>query len=96
MPESKAVVGLSWEPNLPNLSSATSNGSGSYTKTHQNEPESSALWKPSSELVEGLFVPPNDPRKLNKLLRKQIKDTAGSNWYVLLLWVDFIWLCLVS
>ncbi|POO03345.1 Fcf2 pre-rRNA processing [Trema orientale] len=78
MPESKALVGLSWEPKLPNLSSSTSKG---FTMTHQNQPESSALWKPSSELVDGLFVPPNEPRKLNKLLRKQIKDTAGNNWF---------------
>ncbi|PON99814.1 Fcf2 pre-rRNA processing [Trema orientale] len=49
--------------------------------THQNQPESSARWQSSSELVDGLFVPPNDPRKLNKLPRKQIKDTAGNNWF---------------
>jgi hypothetical protein len=60
MPESKPVIGLSWEPKLPNLSSGTHNGSDS--KSH-DQPETSALslWKPNSELVDGLFVPPNDP-----------------------------------
>ncbi|THF94303.1 hypothetical protein TEA_003489 [Camellia sinensis var. sinensis] len=29
----------------------------------------------------GLFVPPNNPKKLHKLLRKQFKDTAGKNWF---------------
>lgn len=83
MRESKGVVGLSWEPMLPNLSSATSSGSSSYSKAQSTQPESSVLWKASTELVDGLFVPPNNQRKLNKLLRKQVKDTAGSSWYVL-------------
>ncbi|GMN60661.1 hypothetical protein TIFTF001_029763 [Ficus carica] len=81
MTESKAVVGLSWEPKLPNLSSATSSGSSSYTKVQPSKPESNVLWRASTELVDGLFVPPNNPRKLNKLLQKQVKDTAGSNWF---------------
>ncbi|KAF9594779.1 hypothetical protein IFM89_034762 [Coptis chinensis] len=49
--------------------------------------ESSAqnlVWKPDSKLIDGLFVPPNDPRKLNKLIRKQQKDTTGSNWFDIL------------
>ena len=83
MTESKAVVGLSWEPKLPNLLSATSSGSSSYNKVQPSKPESNVLWKASTELVDGLFVPPNNPRKLNKFLQKQVKDTAGSNWYVL-------------
>ncbi|KAM6544781.1 hypothetical protein CsatB_025517 [Cannabis sativa] len=80
MSEIKAVVGLSWEPKLPNLSSAKGFASNATT-THKNQPESSVVWKPSSELVDGLFVPPNDPKKLNRILRKQIKDTAGHNWF---------------
>lgn len=44
-------------------------------------PGASAVYKPSSELMDGLFVPPNDPKKVNKLLRKQIKDTTGKNWF---------------
>jgi hypothetical protein len=79
MPESKPVIGLSWEPKLPNLSSGTHNGSDSKS---QDQPETSALWKPNSELVDGLFVPPNDPKKLNKLMRTQLKDTTGKSWYV--------------
>ncbi|KAF9586883.1 hypothetical protein IFM89_039908 [Coptis chinensis] len=39
------------------------------------------VWKPDIKLIDGLFVPPNDPRKLNKLIRKQRKDTTGSNWF---------------
>ncbi|XP_061351075.1 rRNA-processing protein fcf2-like [Gastrolobium bilobum] len=80
MPESKPVVGLSWQPQLPFPSSSNVANDGSHTKS-QPEASSRTLWKPNSELVDGLFVPPNDPRKLNKLLRKQVKDTAGKNWF---------------
>ncbi|KAB1213747.1 rRNA-processing protein fcf2 [Morella rubra] len=78
MPESKPVIGLSWEPKLPTFSSGTHNGS---VNKSQNQTETSALWRPNSELVDGLFVPPNAPRKLNKLMRKQLKDTAGKSWF---------------
>uniref|UniRef100_A0A5B6YL75 Putative rRNA-processing protein fcf2-like n=1 Tax=Davidia involucrata TaxID=16924 RepID=A0A5B6YL75_DAVIN len=77
MPESKPVIGLSWEPKLPPLSSGTKRG---FDKP-QNLPETNAVYKPSNELIDGLFVPPNNPRKLNRLLRKQVKDTAGKNWF---------------
>uniref|UniRef100_A0A5B6YKX3 Putative rRNA-processing protein fcf2-like n=1 Tax=Davidia involucrata TaxID=16924 RepID=A0A5B6YKX3_DAVIN len=77
MPESKPVIGLLWEPKLPPLSSVNKSGSNKP----QNLPETSAVYKPSNELIDGLFVPPNNPRKLNKLLRKQVKDTAGKNWF---------------
>ncbi|XP_027352616.1 rRNA-processing protein fcf2-like [Abrus precatorius] len=79
MPESKPVVGLSWQLQLP-IPSSLKATNGSHIK-HQAEASSSTAWKSSSELVDGLFVPPNDPRKLNKLLRKQVKDTAGKNWF---------------
>ncbi|XP_009631145.1 rRNA-processing protein fcf2-like [Nicotiana tomentosiformis] len=75
MPENKPVVGLSWEPKLPQLSFGTKKSS------FNKEAETSALYKPSSELIDGLFVPPNDPKKVNKFLRKQVKDTAGKNWF---------------
>lgn len=78
MPANKPVIGLSWEPKVPNLSSGTHNGSDSKS---QDQPETSALWKPNSELVDGLFVPPNDPKKLNKLMRTQLKDTTGKSWF---------------
>lgn len=78
MPESKPVIGLSWEPKLPTFSSGTHNAS---VNKSQNQTETSALWRPNSELVDGLFVPPNAPRKLNKLMRKQLKDTAGKSWF---------------
>ncbi|WCJ29094.1 Fcf2 pre-rRNA processing protein [Euphorbia peplus] len=72
MEEKKAVIGLSWSPKLPVLSSATKNS---------KETESGALWKANSELVEGLYVPPIDPKKLNKLLKTQVKDTLGKDWF---------------
>ncbi|ESW25548.1 hypothetical protein PHAVU_003G045400 [Phaseolus vulgaris] len=79
MPESKAVVGLSWQPQLP-IPSSLKPTDGSHTKPQTQTP-SNTLWKSSSELVGGLFVPPNNPTKLNKLLKKQVKDTAGKNWF---------------
>ncbi|KAJ1390532.1 Fcf2 pre-rRNA processing [Sesbania bispinosa] len=79
MPESKQVVGLSWQPKLPipSLLKATDEP----RIKPQTEASSSTVWKSNSELVDGLFVPPNDPKKLNKLLRKQVKDTAGKDWF---------------
>ena len=82
MPERKPVVGLSWQPQLP-IPSSLKATDGSHTKPQTEA--SSTVRKSSSELVDGLFVPPNDPKKLNKLLRKQAKDTAGKNWYAKLL-----------
>lgn len=81
MPEKKPVVGLTWQPPLP-VSSSLKATDGSHIKT-QIGASRSTVWKPTSELVDGLFAPPNDPRKLNKLLRKQVKDTAGKSWYAL-------------
>ncbi|KAK3003277.1 hypothetical protein RJ639_019252 [Escallonia herrerae] len=77
MPGSKPVIGLSWEPNLPTLANGTKNG----LEKRQNLQEGSSGYKPYTELIDGLFVPPNDPKKLNKLLRKQVKDTAGKSWF---------------
>lgn len=76
--ERKPVIGFSWEPKLPLLPSVTKNGSA---KSQPLPPETVAAYRPSTELVDGMFLPPNDPRKLNKLLRKQVKDTAGKNWF---------------
>lgn len=72
------MIGLSWQPQLPIPSLKVTYGSHSKP---QIEASTSTVWKSSSELVDGLLVPPNDPRKLNKLLRKQIKDTAGEKWF---------------
>ncbi|KAG2379912.1 uncharacterized protein HKW66_Vig0166910 [Vigna angularis] len=79
MAERKPVVGLSWQPqfSIPSSSKVTH---GSHAKPH-TEASNNALWKSSSELVDGLFVPPNNPKNLNKLLKKQAKDTAGNNWF---------------
>ncbi|XP_050373909.1 rRNA-processing protein fcf2-like [Argentina anserina] len=77
MPETKAVVGLSWEPKIPNFSVAAKTG----VKVDAKPQETNHLWKPAAQLVDGLFVPPNNPKTLNKLQRKQLKDTTGSNWF---------------
>ncbi|KAF3456457.1 hypothetical protein FNV43_RR01107 [Rhamnella rubrinervis] len=85
MSETKAVIGLSWEPKLPTSSSSTAtrtkSGTSSNTMTNRNQPEGCAIWKPSSELVDGLFLAPNNPKNLNKLLRKQLKDTSGNRCF---------------
>ncbi|KAK3011949.1 hypothetical protein RJ639_012531 [Escallonia herrerae] len=77
MPGSKPVIGLSWEPKLPTLANGMKNG----LDKRQNLQEGSSGYKPYTELIDGLFVPPNDPKKLNKLLRKQVKDTARKSWF---------------
>lgn len=79
MVENKPKIGLSWEPKLP-TSFLPGNKSGSGVKT-QSLDEKCVVYKPKSELVDGLYVPTNNPKKLNKLLKKQIKDTSGKNWY---------------
>ncbi|XP_058210797.1 rRNA-processing protein fcf2-like [Rhododendron vialii] len=76
--ERKPVIGFSWEPKLPLLPSVIKNGSA---KSQPLPPETVAVYRPSTELVDGMFLPPNDPKKLNKLMRKQVKDTAGKNWF---------------
>ncbi|XP_057961123.1 rRNA-processing protein fcf2-like [Malania oleifera] len=81
MPESSTVIGLSWEPKLPLGSSSSGKDVSDKSQTELETKICSAVWKPNAELVDGLYVPPNNPKKLNKLLRKQIKDTAGRNWF---------------
>ncbi|XP_075478563.1 rRNA-processing protein fcf2 isoform X1 [Primulina tabacum] len=78
MSEDKALIGLSWQPKIPLLKSSSPKKESSSSKSNA---ESSSLYKQNSQLIDGLFVPPNNPRYLNKLFKKQIKDTAGSNWF---------------
>ncbi|VVB01085.1 unnamed protein product [Arabis nemorensis] len=73
MAESKPLIGLKWEPKLPCLSLESKNDSSSS--------KMGLLCTSKSELVDGLCLPPTDPRKINKMIRKQLKDTAGSNWF---------------
>ncbi|KAM7279168.1 hypothetical protein ACFE04_006302 [Oxalis oulophora] len=80
MAETKSTIGVSWEPKIPNLPSVKKSDTVNNGKS-QNQGESSVLWRPNSELVDGLYVPSNDPKKVNKLLRKQVKDTAGNGWF---------------
>ncbi|XP_022849373.1 deoxynucleotidyltransferase terminal-interacting protein 2-like [Olea europaea var. sylvestris] len=77
MSENNAVIGLSWERRLPGFSSTSAKTENSSS----HNAETSAIYKLSSELIDGLFVPPDDPKKLKKLSKKQIKDTAGENWF---------------
>ncbi|CAI9291336.1 unnamed protein product [Lactuca saligna] len=63
--DNKKIIGLSWEPKLPSLLFGAKSGS-------QDVHESSLVYKPNSELIDGLFVPPNDPKKVNKLLKKEV------------------------
>ncbi|CAA2972976.1 Hypothetical predicted protein [Olea europaea subsp. europaea] len=90
MPENNAVIGISWEPRLPGFSSISAKTENSSS----HNAETSALYKASSELIDGLFVLPNDPKRLKKLLKKQIKDTAGKNWYKVSVSSIFIWFLL--
>ncbi|GFZ11549.1 Fcf2 pre-rRNA processing protein [Actinidia rufa] len=71
--ERKPVISLSWEPKRTLLSSVT--------KKSPSLPDSVAVYIPNAELVDGLFVPPNNHKNLNKLLRKQLKETAGKDWF---------------
>lgn len=72
-----AAICLSWAPKLPSL--PTNSGSKKDSGPNPSNMQES-LWKPGSELVDGLFVPPRDPRKANKLARKNVKDTTGKGW----------------
>ncbi|CAL1352373.1 unnamed protein product [Linum trigynum] len=72
--EGKAVIGLTWQPKLPTASLASSSSS-------RKPQDGGSLWKPTQELVDGLFLPPNNPSQLKKLQKKQVKDTLGKGWF---------------
>ncbi|XP_073026284.1 rRNA-processing protein fcf2-like [Primulina eburnea] len=78
MSEDKALIGLSWQPKIPLLKSSSPKNESSSFKSNAGL---SSLYKQNPQLVDGLFVPPNNPRYLNKLFKKQLKDTAGNNWF---------------
>jgi len=75
----QSAIGLSWAPKLPPISSGTTKSSTTNSSEKAKSSHLSA-WRSGNELVDGLFVPPRDPRKLNKLLKKNVKDTAGQSW----------------
>ncbi|CAO2165836.1 unnamed protein product [Urochloa humidicola] len=79
MSETAVPIGLSWAPKLPSL--VTTSGGSKNEPAPMPSIAQGSLWKPPSELVDGLFVPPRDPRKVNKLTRKSIKDTTGKGWF---------------
>ncbi|XP_058075219.1 rRNA-processing protein fcf2-like [Magnolia sinica] len=76
MSENKPTIGLSWAPKVPLISSGTKTSSEKLQCPPQD-----TVWKQENKLVDGLFLPPTDPRKLNKLLKKQVKDTTGKSWF---------------
>lgn len=76
MPELK--IGTLWAPKISMIPSSSKTNPEKVTSVTR---ESELIYKPEKELVDGLFVPPRDPRKMNKILRKSIKDTTGQGWY---------------
>ncbi|CAN1256161.1 Deoxynucleotidyltransferase terminal-interacting protein 2 [Linum perenne] len=74
--EGKAVIGLSWQPKL--ISQSTPGSSSQKPPPNQS---GGSLWKPNQQLVDGLYLAPNDPAQFNKLQRKQVKDTLGKGWF---------------
>ncbi|ONK62586.1 uncharacterized protein A4U43_C07F5650 [Asparagus officinalis] len=72
----KSAIGLSWAPKLPPLTSGTTKSSEKAQSSQHG-----SVWKSEDQLVDGLFVPPRDPRKLNKLMKKNVKDTTGKSWF---------------
>ncbi|KAH0448150.1 hypothetical protein IEQ34_021950 [Dendrobium chrysotoxum] len=76
MQEKETTIGLSWAPKV----SMPSSGKKDNLVDSLSLSETS-IWKAGSELVDGLYVPPREPKKLNKLLRKSMKDTTGKSWF---------------
>lgn len=74
MPENKSVIGLVWAPKVPPLFGVKNSSEKLHNQTKD------PVLTPGTELVDGLYVPPRDPRKMNKLLKKNMKDTAGRSW----------------
>lgn len=73
-PEKSSLLG---PPKMPTVSSGTKEGLEKVQCLALDRRS-----KHDSELVDELFVPPRDPRNLNKFLRKQVKDATGKSWYV--------------
>ncbi|KAL2650487.1 hypothetical protein R1flu_018615 [Riccia fluitans] len=80
-----AAVNVSWAPDTglqipkPNKFGKGKTASSSAGPTSSSQEPS--LWTKDKELVDGLYVPPLDLRKQNKLRKKTVKDTAGSKWF---------------
>lgn len=72
--------GCSWSPETGLLTSKTVSAQTESTKCiMKGMPDT--IWRKEGKLQDGLFVPPVDPLKLNKLARKQKDNTAGSKWF---------------
>ncbi|KAI4369484.1 hypothetical protein MLD38_017919 [Melastoma candidum] len=66
----KEFIGLSWEPKLPSLPMSSSAlatdpppSRSCNSGINLKEPEIGGLWLPKGQLIDGLFVPPTDPRR---------------------------------
>ncbi|MCO5606493.1 hypothetical protein L7F22_060681 [Adiantum nelumboides] len=69
--------GLSWSPKVAlSGSQHCRSQQGRFLETRPSK-----IWEKDRCLLDGLCVPPVDPVKLNKLARKQKKDTTGNKWY---------------
>lgn len=82
------ALNVSWKPDtgLPFVGGASgSSASSTAGRSSQKAAAttSSSLWQREKEegLVDGLLVPPVDPRKQKKLAKKNVKETAGSKWF---------------
>ncbi|PKA56413.1 hypothetical protein AXF42_Ash014916 [Apostasia shenzhenica] len=76
MSESSMTIGLSWAPKV----TLPSSGCKGNLVDSSSLPQTS-IRKTENELVDGLYVPPRDPKKLNKMLKRSMKDTAGKSWF---------------
>ncbi|TVU28372.1 hypothetical protein EJB05_19889 [Eragrostis curvula] len=81
MSEAVAPIGLSWTPKLPSLPSTSGGSSSKNALAPSPSTVQASFWKPTNELVDGLFVPPRDPKMVNKLVKKSVKDTPGKGWF---------------
>ncbi|KAG0492613.1 hypothetical protein HPP92_005691 [Vanilla planifolia] len=76
MLDSRAAVGVSW---APNVTLPLKRDNGNIRASHGLADIS--ILNVENYLVDGLYVPPRNPRKLNKLLKKSLKETAGKSWF---------------
>ncbi|KAJ7541681.1 hypothetical protein O6H91_10G070600 [Diphasiastrum complanatum] len=78
---------VSWSPSygLPFLDDKQQRGKkGAYGQDGvilQHNKSHQPLGSSEGQLQDGLFVPPNDMRKLKKMLKKEVADTAGDKWF---------------
>ncbi|KAH9311365.1 hypothetical protein KI387_026400, partial [Taxus chinensis] len=78
---------ISWKPDIQFASSTIKSKCDSGKTINQAGQEldkhliQASAWQTENQLQDGLLVPPRNPKKLNKLARKQVKDTLGAKWF---------------